>query len=85
MHAATVDTTLEFESIDLDALYAITGAWSWRDFGRNVGKGAAVGAVSGGVAGIWSGPGVLASAGIGLVAGAAGGAVEYAGSQAGLW
>ena len=81
MYAATID----FETIDLASLADITGGWSWTDFGKNVGKGTAVGAASGAVAGIWSGPGVLASAGIGAAAGAVGGAVEYTGGQMGMW
>lgn len=77
--------TANFETIDFAALNDVTGGWSWGDFGRNVAKGAAVGGAGGAVAGIWSGPGVLASAGIGAAAGAVGGAVEYGGQQAGLW
>jgi hypothetical protein len=73
-----------FSTIDQCDLDGVLGGWSWGDFARNVGKGAAVGGVTGGVAGIWTGPGVAASAGIGAVAGAAGGAVEYAGGKDGL-
>ena len=77
--------TFDFETIDLNTLGDITGAWSWSALGTNVFKGAVIGAATGAVAGSFTGPGVLVSAGVGAAAGAVGGAVDYTGGQLGLW
>ena len=87
MSASTVcpDDFLSIDPSQLDAVSGGWGAWSWKAFGKTTAKGAVLGAVGGAVAGSLTGPGVVASAGIGAVAGAATGAVDYTGTQLGVW
>ena len=69
-----------FEELSTDEMLTIDGgAWSWKEFGRNIVGGALSGAIGGAIAGgSWNGGiGAAPGAGFGALGGAAGGAAMY--------
>jgi outer membrane lipoprotein SlyB len=72
VHAVTSRSALQAQQI------ALAEGWTWRDFSKEVLKGAAGGAAGGLVCGLLGTPAATLATGVGAIAGAAAGAVTYA-------
>lgn len=81
----SMTNAIDFDTINLDQLAAITGGFSWSDFGRASAGGAIAGGLGGAAAGAIAGPGALVGAAGGAVGGAITSGGYNAGQQLGLW